>query len=146
MKKIFIKLLVVFCFSSCLSAQEINKNDYSNKILGEWILLNFDAESGDYSQSQILYNFKTNNTLEILDNNVLKGTYTYEIILTNNYQNIFVSTKSDKQLAILKVVDKEDSDYVDIYSIKILYNNANKLIIGMEFSGGTYNHMTLEKK
>lgn len=137
---------MIFCFSWCISAQEINKNDYSNKILGEWIQLNFDAESGDYSQSQILYNFKSNNTLEILDNNVLKGTYSYEIILTNNYQNIFVSTKPNKQLAILKAIDKEDSDYIDVYSIKILYNDSNKLIMGMEFPRGRYNNMTLEKK
>ncbi|MFC5979178.1 hypothetical protein [Flavobacterium salmonis] len=146
MKNIFIKLCIVFFFSSYISAQEINKNEYSNKILGEWIQLNFDAESGDYSKSQILYNFKTNNTLEIIDNNILKGNYNYEIILTNNYQNIFVSTTNDKQLAVLKIVDKEDSDYVDVYSIKILYNDAIKLIIGMEFPGATYNHMTLEKK
>lgn len=146
MKKIFIRLCVLFWFSLGLSAQEINKTEYSNKILGEWIQLNFDAESGDYSQSQILYYFKNNNTLEILDNNVLRGTYTYEIILTSNYQNIFVSTQSDNQLAILKVVDKEDSDYVDVYSVTILYNDANKLIIGMEFPGGRYNHMNFIKK
>lgn len=146
MKKIFIKLCVIFCFSSCVSAQEIDKQDYSNKVLGEWIQLNFDAESGDYSQSQIVYNFNSNNTLEIFYNNVLKATYTYEIILTTNYQNIFVSTKDNKQLAVLKAIDKEDNDYVDVYSIKMIYNDSNKLIMGMEFPRGSYNNMTLEKK
>jgi predicted aldo/keto reductase-like oxidoreductase len=114
--------------------------------LGEWIQLNFDAESGDYSQSQIVYNFNSNNTLEIFYNNVLKATYTYEIILTTNYPNIFVSTKDNKQLAVLKAIDKEDNDYVDVYSIKMIYNDSNKLIMGMEFPRGTYNNMTLEKK
>lgn len=146
MKKIFIKLCVIFCFSSCVSAQEIDKQDYSNKVLGEWIQLNFDAESGDYSQSQIVYNFNSNNTLEIFYNNVLKATYTYEIILTTNYQNIFVSTKDNKQLAVLKAIDKEDNDYVDVYSIKMIYNDSNKLIMDMEFPRGSYNNMTLEKK
>lgn len=46
----------------------------------------------------------------------------------------------------MKAIDKEDNDYVDVYSIKMIYNDSNKLIMGMEFPRGTYNNMTLEKK
>jgi len=124
---------------------EINKNEYPNKIFGKWARLNFNPELGEYNHSEELYNFKSNNTLEILKNNVVNETYSYEISLTDNYQNIFISTQIGKPLVILKLVDNEDKDFVDIYSIKILYNSAGNLVLGMEFPGRTYNHITLEK-
>ena len=143
-------LLVGFQFVSSQTKEknnsnEINKNEYPNRIFGKWVRLNFNAELGEYSHSEELYNFKSNNTLEILKNNVVSETYSYELTFTDNYQNIFTSTQIDKQLVILKLVDNEDTDFVDIYSIKILYNNTGNLVLGMEFPGRTYNHITLEK-
>ena len=146
MKKIFLILCFIFISTNQLVAQEINVNEYSSKIIGQWELLNFDAKEGEYSISNTIYRFKNNNFLEIVENNKVIQTLTYQVILTNNYQNIFISTRENLKLAILKTIDVDDSDFEDSYSMNILYNDTHKLILGLEFPGGRYTSMTLRKK
>jgi hypothetical protein len=120
MKNLIFLLITIFSLTSC----KRDDNEISNKIFGEWKLMQakqyginasgeYELFTTDYSSQNIIYNFLPNNTLKVSGGENIgynDGTYPYQF--KNDYLGIPLGNES-------KV------DLVEIQGIKWSFNLSN---------------------
>lgn len=106
MKNKFLLIIITVFTIQYSSAQDINVNDFPNKILGKWMHRLYDKTLANYVDSEYYYVFKVNNILEEYEGNVMTGTFTYKISFSENYSN-----GRTIKIADIKITDPDDDSY-----------------------------------
>lgn len=125
MKNIVLLIMMVFTFQYS-SAQDINVNEFPNKILGKWQQMLYDTTLEDYVSSEYYYLFKENNVLEEYKGSMLTGTLNYEISFSENYSN-----GRTIKLANIKIADP-DYGSSDDYQLNMFIAEDSSMNLTLE--------------